>query len=156
MKYYRYRFVIQLLLSVTMVQLFSCSTGSCFEETESFVKASFYNMGTGKPLAPDSLTLYGIDRDTNKLYNREAKLLTAKFPLFASDTTCTFIIRINGITDTLKFTYDSYSHLISKECGYTFFYTIEEPFHSTNAIDSISIRKNTITTNNEENIRIFY
>ena len=34
--------------------------GSCFEETECYVKASFYNNTTQKLTAPDSLTIYGI------------------------------------------------------------------------------------------------
>ena len=144
------------ILTGFILFLHSCSLGSCFEETESLVKATFYNMETGKTLAPDSLTVYGLDNDTTKIYNKTAKLLKAKFPLNAADTSCIFIIRINGITDTMKFSYNSYPHLLSKECGYTFFYNLDTAIHSINIIDSISFDKKTITTFNEENMRIFF
>ena len=144
------------ILAGFVLFLHSCSLGSCFEETESLVKATFYNMETGKTLAPDSLTVYGLDKDTTKIYNKTANLLKAKFPLNAADISCIFIIRINGITDTMEFSYSSYPYLLSKECGYAFFYTLETEAHTSNTIDSISISKSTITTYDEENIRIFY
>ena len=113
-------------------------------------------METGKPLAPDSLTLYGLDMDTVKIYDKTAKLLTALIPLNAAVNNCIFIIRINGITDTLDLQYTGYPQLLSKECGYTYFFNLDTTAYTTNAIDSISVIKLNITTHNEENIRIFY
>jgi hypothetical protein len=139
-----------------MVQLFSCTVGSCFDETESRVKATFYSTETGNPTAPDSVTLFGIYMDTLEIYNKTTNLKTAEFPLYAEKQGCKFVIKINGIIDTIEFNYISYPHLLSKECGYTFFYTLETDTHTKNTIDSVSIIKNTITTFNEENIRIFY
>ena len=37
----------------------------------------------------------------------------------------TFVIKINGVTDTIEFQYSSYPHLISKECGYTFYHHLD-------------------------------
>ena len=144
------------ILAGFVLFLHSCSPGSCFEETESRVKATFYSMETGNPLVPDSVTLYGINMDTLKIYDKTANLKSAEFPLFAAEQGCKFVIRINGINDTMEFSYSSYPHLLSKECGYTFFYTLDTDLHTTNEIDSISITKNAITTYDEENIRIFY
>ena len=144
------------ILAGFVMFLASCSPGSCFDETESRVKATFYSMETGKPIAPDSVTLFGFNMDTLEIYDKTANLKSAEFPLDAEEQDCKFVIRINGITDTIEFIYSSYPHLLSKECGYTFFYTLDTDTHTTNAIDSISITKNTITTFNEENIRIFY
>jgi hypothetical protein len=148
---------IQLLILVCFsLYLNSCTLGSCFDETESRVKATFYSFETGKPLAPDSVTLYGINMDTLKIYDKTTYLKSAEFPLYAAEPACKFVIRINGINDTLEFIYSSYTHLLSKECGYTFFYNLDTAIHSINIIDSISFDKKTITTFNEENIRIFY
>ena len=113
-------------------------------------------METGKSLAPDSVTLYGVNMDTLEIYDKTTKLKSAELPLYAEKQASKFVIRINGITDTLEFSYSSYPHLISKECGYTFFFTLDTVIHSVNIIDSISIEKKTITTFNEENLRIFY
>jgi predicted nucleic-acid-binding Zn-ribbon protein len=142
------------LLASFSLYLSACTAGSCFDETEARVKATFYSNETGKALAPDTITLFGINMDT--LYNKAPKLKSAEFPLYAADTTCKFIIMINGITDTLEFNYSSYTYLISKECGYTFFFSLDTTIHSSNTIDTITIEKKTITTFNEENMRIFY
>lgn len=134
----------------------SCTPESCFEETESFLKASFYDDATKEILAPDSLTVYGLNMDSNKIYNKTTGVQTALLPLNSATDRCTFIIIVNGITDTLELRYDSYPHLISKECGYTFYHNIDSPAYSTNSIKYIYLNKSNITTVNEENIRIFY
>lgn len=135
---------------------FSCSPGSCLDETEAFVKTTFFSMETGKSVIPDSLTVYGIGLDTNKIYDKTTKVSIAELPLYAADNSCKFIIRINGISDTAEFRYSSYPHLLSKECGYTFYYTLDTVVHSINIIDHISVIKKTITTLNENNMQIFY
>ena len=156
MKYSTYKFVLQLILLSVLVQLFACSTGSCLEETEAKVKATFYSMETNKALAPDSVSLYGINMDTLKIYDKSLKLNSVEFPLYAAETDRKLVLRINGINDTIEFTYNSYTALLSKECGYTYFYNLDTVFYSGNIIKSISIVKNSITTFNEENMRIFY
>jgi hypothetical protein len=80
----------------------------------------------------------------------------ALLPLDASAAECSFVIKINGIRDTIRFTYSTYPHMISKECGYTFYHEIEPPLFTNNIIDTITVIKNTITTVSEENIRIYY
>jgi hypothetical protein len=156
MKYSTNKLVLQPLLIYILVNLFACSPGSCLDETESMVKATFYSKETLKPVAPDSVTLYGVNMDTLLLYDKSEKLESAEFPLYAAANDCKFVIRINGINDTIEFTYDSSTHLLSKECGYTFFFDLDTAIHSINIIDSISIVKKSITTFNEENMRIFY
>jgi predicted nucleic-acid-binding Zn-ribbon protein len=113
-------------------------------------------MATAKTLAPDSVTLYGVNMDTLEIYDNTTKLQIAELPLYAAEQVCKFVLRINGINDTLEFRYSSYPHLLSKECGYTYFFNLDTVIHSVNIIDSISIEKKTITTFNEENLRIFY
>jgi hypothetical protein len=154
------RFIPQsLLLSLPVILLFivSCAQGSCFEETESYLKASFYDNETKKPTAPDSVTLYGLNADTTWLYTNTTGVSTALIPLNASSESSVFIIKINGVTDTIEFRYNSYPHLISKECGYTFYHQLDsEPRHTFNAIIDIYAGSKTITNENGENIRIFY
>jgi hypothetical protein len=135
----------------------SCTPLTCFDDTESFIKASFYNYTTQLKQPPDSITLYGAGNQNTLLYKKAIKIQPVLFALNPSDTTCKFIIKINNITDTITFGYTSFLHLISKECGYTYYYTLSEKLVFTlNTIDSISVRKGLITTLNEENIRIFY
>ncbi len=137
---------------------FSCAPQTCYENTDAYVKASMYLNSTGKIKAPDSLTVYGLNMDTNKLYNKIRGVQVANFPLDASATSCVYVVRINGINDTLRFVYNSFPHLISRECGYTFYHNLvpDSLTYSKNGIVSITINKSSITTSNEENIRIYY
>jgi len=136
--------------------LISCAIGSCFEETESYLKASFYNYTTNKPTSPDTLSLYGLNQDSI-IYNKKANVQHALIPLNSSKESCTFIIKINGVTDTVEFHYTSYPHLISKECGYTFYHYIDTfPKYTKHNIKDIFTSNKTISTLNVENIRIFF
>jgi len=146
-----------IILSAILLFLLSCTPGSCLEETESYLKASFYSNTTKKLVAPDSLTVYGLNMESNKLYNKALKVQPARFPLNASSSGCIYIIKINGVTDTIEFRYSSYPHLISKECGYTFYHYLDsEPKPTNHSIIEIYTGNKTITTLNVENIRIFY
>jgi len=143
-----------LLIASFMAVLISCAPEACFEETNAYLKATFYNNTSKEKDTPDSLTITGLDR-TDKIYDRESNVQPALLPLDASNDTCTFIIKINDVTDTIQFIYSSYPHLISKECGYTFHHKLDT-FHSIKDAFYIYKSSNNITTANEENIRIFY
>lgn len=152
----KFRVSFFIMLAGLLVSQYSCTPGSCLDETESYVKATMYQYAPRKKIAPDSLSVRGLNLDTI-LYKGERNVQVARFPLNSSADTSVFVIKINNITDTLTFIYNSYPHLISKECGYTFYHNIEEtPVATHHIIDSISVTKNTITNLNEENIRIFY
>jgi len=144
------------VLLIALVQLFSCTPQACQEETRSLVKATFYINGTDTIKAPDSLTVYGLGMDTSKIYDKSPGVTIANLPLNASADSCSYVIKINGITDTLTFNYTTYPHLISKECGFTFYHILESYTVTGRAVDAILIRNKNITTVNEENIRIFY
>jgi len=148
---------LTLIISGLFFAMVSCTPLACFEDKESFVKASFYNYTTKARQAPDSITLYGAGRENLFLYKKAINVQPVLFALNPSVTTCRYIIKINNITDTITFSYTSVLHLISKECGYTYYYTLQEfPVFTTNSIDSLALKKGTITTLNEENIRIYY
>jgi hypothetical protein len=136
----------------------SCSVGTCFDPTEAKVKGTFYSTETGKALAPDSVKLFGIGTggDSIWVYNKALDLRKAEFPLFAGDTVCKFVIDVNGTSDTIVYSYKSYLKLLSKECGYTYYHTVDTIYYTAHSIDSIAFLKNTVTTLNEENLRIYY
>jgi hypothetical protein len=147
------RLIILLIFTKILV---SCTPEACLEETTSFLNASFYRVATYKLTAPDSITVFGIGKEANKLYSNSLGVTTITLPLDASADSCGFVLKINDVTDTLRFTYSSYPHLISKECGITFFYSLDTCRISGTIIDTIIVRNKNITTFNEENIRILY
>jgi hypothetical protein len=146
-------YIVSILLLVCIV--YSCTPNSCMETTISTVKAGFYETGTGKPLTADSVTLYGLGMESSKIYNKALKLQTISFPLDASSDTSVLILRINGKNDTLTLVYTSYTHLVSKECGFTFYHVLDTVYDSSPVLDILKKSQN-ITTVNEENIRIYY
>lgn len=148
--------VLLLILSVSSVlTFFSCTPQSCYDETNAYVKLSFYN-NEGTRKSPDSLTIYGVGMYYARLYNKATNVQPALLPLNASTGQSIFVVRINGINDTLTLNYTSFPHLISKECGYAFYHTIDSVVPTYNKITSIGYTKKSITTLNEENIRIYY
>lgn len=145
-----------IIFTSVIIYLGGCNGGSCFEETESYLKASFYDNSTKTRLAPDSLSLHGLNSDSI-IYKSDTNVQPALIPLNSSTDSCSFSIEINGVTDTIEFKYSSYPHLISKECGYTFYHHLDTTlFHTKHAIKDIFISNETITNLNVENIRIFY
>lgn len=140
---------------IMLLTALACAPEMCLEETDAFVKASFYLTSTSLQVKPDSLTLFGSG-ESKKVYNDAKNPSGALIPLNSSTGSCSFIIRINGVSDTLAFTYTSFPYLVSKECGYSFCHEIDTPKYSKNIIDKVITIRKTITTINEENLRIYY
>lgn len=137
--------------------LISCTPEACLDETEAFLKASFYSSAKNQASSPDSITVYGFGMDTSMIYSGSRKISMARLPLNPSADSSYFVININTGSDTLLVKHTSYPHLVSGECGYTFYHTLRgSPISSGDIIDSIRIINPEITTGNEENIRIYY
>jgi hypothetical protein len=148
--------IVAVIFTGALLLTISCSQEACFDETNAYLKTSFYLNSSQKPLAPDSLTLYGIGRDISKIYNKSTSVKTALLPLNSLTISCGFIVRINGVSDTLTIWYSSYPHLLSQACGYTFYHTLDSVAVTQNIIDKATVLSNSVTTLNEENIRIYY
>jgi hypothetical protein len=156
MKYDHNKFYSLVLLLILFIMSVSCSSGTCFDETEAKSKATFYSMETKISASPDSVSLYGVGLDSVKIYKKAVSPTTIEFPLYYDSVSCKFVIRINGVNDTMEYRYSGELHLLSKECGYSYFFNIDTVTYTKNIIDSVSILKKTVTTSDEENIRIFY
>jgi hypothetical protein len=147
-----------IILSGFIHFLVSCTPGSCFEDTKSSMKATFYTTinDISKPVAPDTLTLSGLNNDSIS-YNKALKVQPALFELNPATSSSSFLITVNGVTDTLTIWYSSYPHFISKECGYTFYNHLDSISKAHfKFIKDIYIGNPTITNLKVENIRIFY
>jgi hypothetical protein len=143
-------------LFIILNLLISCTPAACLGETTSLLNAAIYQTGTNKPFKPDSITIYGIGKPNEKLYSKAANITMIKFQLDASSKACGFVVKVNKVVDTLWFRYTSRPYLISKECGFTFFFTLDSCIWRGSVIDTINIRNNQVAIFNEENIRIFF
>lgn len=145
-------------LCIIALSLFagSCTPGGCFEETTAYVKASMYLTSTMKQVAPDSMSLYGRGMDTLMFYKYQKNIKQAMLPLDPSKGICSLVTNINSVSDTITVWYSAYIHLISKDCGYTYYFSLDSLHTTKNIIDKITITNNSITTLLGENIRIYY
>ncbi len=146
------------IFSAIILLLTSCAPETCYENTDAEVKATFYLDSKNTNTAPDSLTVYGLNMESDKLYNKSASIKVASLPLDISASSCKYIISINGVKDTIGFGYNSFPYLISKACGYTYYHNLntDSLTYTTHKIISVSVIKSSITNLNEENIRIYY
>jgi len=143
------------IISIIILILSQCAPLPCTLETDAKLKANFFRTGTGTAIIADTVTLYGIGRDTSKIYDNATMLKSISFPLDSGSDSCSFFIKLNSLTDTITFYYTNYTHLISKECGYTFYHSLDSIKHRKPVLDYNIMNRN-ITTVNAENIRIFY
>jgi len=144
------------MILAAVMKLVSCTPESCLEKTDANIKAPFYLNTAKTSKAPDSLTVYGLNTGQLKIYNSAKNVTRAELPLNPVQKSCGFVLKINGTPDTISMFYNSYPHLISIECGYTYYFTIDSVIYSHNLIDTVIIRNPFVTTADEENIRIYY
>lgn len=144
-----------LLITFAAALINGCVSQPCLDNTVSAVNVTFYKTG-GLAFTADSVTLYGLDRDTSKIYDKATKLAKISFPLDLSADSCSYFLKVNNVADTITLYYNSYPHLVTKECGFTYFSVLEDSInHKVDSID-YQVRNKYVTTANEENIRIFY
>ena len=147
--------IAYLFIAGFFLLLTSCSDIGCADATEAYVKVSFYNYDTKLSASPDSITLYGVG-NSMKIYNNQRVTPPMIMPLKNYDNETEFIIRINGTADTIRFVHSNFPHLISKECGYSMFHTIDAVYYTVNEIDSIAVTNNEVSLKNIQNVAIFY
>ena len=145
------------MISLFVMFIFSCTPLKCMEETEAYLNISFYYTSTNKPLTPDSVIIFGLNRESDTISTKTKDLTMAQIPLNNAADNSEFIVIYHGISDTVKFIYSSFPHLISKECGYTYYHTLDTTrIFTLNAIKNMKVWNGNITNLNEENIRISY
>jgi len=144
------------MLSGSFLTLISCSQDACLEDTIPLLKATFYQTGSDVIRIPDSITVYGIGKENSKIYKKATGVSLIELPLDGSSESCGFVMKINNVTDTVRFTYSSYPHIISRACGIVFFHNLSSYKVSGSEVDTIIFRNSNITTSDEENIRIFF
>jgi len=147
--------LLYIFIAALSFLLASCLDIECVNKAEVQVKTFFYDYNTKQLAVPDTITLHGIDRD-EKIYDNKKITPPALLPLRADGNETKFVIEINGTTDTIRFVHSNTFRLISKECGYLMFHTIDSIFFTKHGIDSISLSSKEINFNNIENVAIFY
>ena len=147
---------VLLFIATLPVWLTSCLDAECVDKTKVYMKVSFYDYERKVIASPDSVTLFGADSEVKIYDNQKGITPPALLPLKGWDSETEFIITINGTIDTVRFVHSNSPHLISKECGYSMYHTLDTIYYTTNEIDSISLTNREVTLRNIENVAIFY
>jgi hypothetical protein len=147
------RIISFLFIAAFFLMLNSCFEAECVNWPEAKTKAVFYSYDTKKAATPNGLTLHGVEHPDTLYYKGVASVL---LPLKPTDNKTEFVIEINGTADTIRFIHSNSFHLVSRECGYAIYHSIDSIYFTMNAIDSISLINKEITPQNIEHVAIFF
>lgn len=151
----RFKIILKVIFAAAFLMSVSCVPESCFDEMNALIKATLITSIDGKNVAPEGFTMYGLEMD-DTIYYKEKSIKMAEIPLNPSAENCSFLTGIDSGTDTVTFFYSTFTHLVSKECGYTFYHYIDSLWFTKNPIDTVIILNRYITTSDATNIQFYY
>lgn len=157
----RHIFPTMTLLVAMLVGVFvACQTETvCEDATASMLRMRFYTQneaGESTPISIDSLTIYGIEKSQEKIYNNRKSVAMAELPLNPGANQSGFVLVFPGeVHDTLLINYDRELNLISVECGFSMFYEIRELTNSFHALSAAEIINTLISNTFDEHLQIF-
>jgi len=152
-----------IVISLLFIVLESCNDGDrCYESVDTLIVTSFSINGFKQI---NTLIVKGVNRNDvgDTLVNDTASTLTKRYPLPLSlsiDSTG-FVLKANGIKDTLYIRHSMILKLVSENCGFAPNYVISG-FRYTAGIDSIKISdakvnpKSIEKRTNDQNISIYF
>lgn len=148
-------------LSILSMALASCSSDGCLENRSSLPLAGFYS-SKDEAISLDSLEISGIGAlDPEPLISAGERISTVYLPMRSTETTTAwqFAYRykyLDGLCDTISFTYSSDPYFASYDCGVVYKYHIEEMHHTFHLIDSVIITDSLVTNTDIQRIKIYF
>lgn len=142
------------LFSITT--FFSCSSGTCFEDTIPGVVTEILSSETKEVFTCDSIKVTGLSVYGDTLITDETSVSVFEFSLDPGNTLSKLVFLLDAVADTVTITYTSYPHYISPGCGYTFFNQITDIEWTDNIIDSLKIDNQSVTLDGQKNLRLYY
>ncbi|QEC52627.1 hypothetical protein EDD80_10783 [Anseongella ginsenosidimutans] len=140
--------------------LSACEESACDTSTRTAIQLKFYSRTTDSIPKDTVITLdlegiYGIGREDSILFEgASVSLVTLPLPL--EGDSCQFVMEFPTQSDTLTLTFDRQLRYISKGCGFVTWFTIRDATITENAVRNISIVEPSVTTSNEENIKLYF
>ncbi len=167
-----YKFICFISIIFSGIMLSCSSDEQCRENKDVVMQADFYhvvfNAATQtysiNKITIDSITIQGLKRDSitgnevlidSVLYNNSKSLSSINLPLNKFQGESKFLLKINGINDTLVIYHTNQNQYLSLQCGCIKTFNIDTIISTHHFIDSTSIVLHQVNTNNAENIRIF-
>jgi hypothetical protein len=145
-------------LLICIILVSSCSHKTeCDETLNSSADIGFYTITNQSEVSAvfDNVTALGVQSDS-LLYNESDNLSSVFLPMDHSLDSCIFVMRIEAVTDTLKFRYTRKLDFISENCGFSTEFTLIKLETTNYLIDSVKIVNPVINRSQSENIKIYY
>ncbi len=122
-------YAVWLLMGLASSTLWGCQGDAvCEEAAATSLRMGFYTLtteGIAVSTTIDSLTVFGLNRPEDKIYDNQKNAARIELPLNPSLDATAFVFLFPEHTDTIWFDYSRIPHLISAECGFTLFFDIE-------------------------------
>ncbi|WP_236979427.1 DUF6452 family protein [Membranihabitans maritimus] len=152
---------IFLFFLIGLISILSCEEPECNRQTLFFLQIDFYafneeSTGNSSKITVNELTVFGMGKQDNLLYNSTNNVRSIILPLNNNTEQSTFVIENELGTDTLTIGYIPRPEYISKECGVSMTYSINDTTSTRNGIQDLRIINPLVNANSNENIRLFY
>lgn len=153
----RFRFYLPVILLAGL--LAACQQDEvCGELTANPLRIGFYlpsENGQAQTAIVDSLTVFGLDRPGELIYDNRALVSRIELPLDPLGDTCGFVLIFPEKTDTLILTYQRELSLISVECGFAMFFELEQVWSTGNVIMVIEKSNHMVSNSLDEHLKVF-
>ena len=156
------KYLPKAVLGIVFACLFlsACDESSCNTSTRTAIQLKFYSRITDSiprdtVIAVDIEAIYGIGREETVLYEG-ASTQSVTLPLPLEGDSCRFVMEFPGESDTLTLVFDRQLRYISRGCGFVTWFDITDASVTGNAVRSMNIIEPSVTTSNEENIKLYF
>lgn len=145
-----------LFLSAILLLTLSCTEEeTCRENMTVALQVSFMNDSTLKATTIDSLSVWGLGKDS-LLYNNKKKLGKISLPLNKFEESSIFVLRMNEQLDTMMVLYTNQDYFISFACGSVITHQIDTVLTTSNYISRMLIKQHYINTANVPHLEIYH
>lgn len=152
-KSYLFYFLLLAVLSV------SCDVLPCTEYDGVQLNAGFYKINNRvvEDTTIDSLIIYPLNSDTVSYNGVTKNTGSISMSLNVDNDTTGYVLFLDSISyDTITFICARELNLESHECGFEYFFYLQEIRYTCNRIDSVWIRKDLVEYGKVENVKISF
>ncbi|GAO29309.1 DUF6452 family protein [Geofilum rubicundum] len=152
-------FKIFLYIVVALLWLLpaSCTQDQICLSNQHAVQTGFYSgrSSVDKDTMLQNSSVFGVHPQRDSIYATET-FQTMFLPLSFDQDTTIFVIDNNSLRDTLWFSHSKEMAYISRECGFTFNFTIDSVWFTRVFVDSVAIDVKEVNySENFENVKIY-
>jgi hypothetical protein len=151
----KHKLYLLALLIIALVTKACTQDETCRENKNIKMNAEFFNAGTTTSLSIDSLTVYGLGKDS-LLYNVKKNINKINLPLNKKEDVSIFVVRFNTTQDTLWVLHTNYDYFISYECGSVITHKIDTVITTNHYIESVKIIQKDVNTTDVQHLQIFH